>query len=153
MKRVRVEIKKSPIKWVGKKVKAHQDDNEDVKNLYSWAKANIMADKQAKAHLRRVMRQETLSSTQSYQNEGWTVQIGNKQIITRHFEKQLIYHCTKTDIKWYWCERFDIDLDRMRSIDWKVFSKTTSEMSAARRLSITKHAAGILVTGQNMLRR
>ena len=80
VKRVRAEIKKSLIKWVGKKVKAHQDDNEDIKNLDCWAKAYIMADKQAKAHLRRVMRQEILSSTKSYQNKEWTAQIGNKQI-------------------------------------------------------------------------
>ena len=105
----------------------HQDDNEDVENLDCWAKENIMADKQANAHLQRVMRQDAISSIQSYQNKGWTLQIGNKPI-TRHFEKQLIYHCTKTDIKWYWCDRFDIDLDRMQSIDWKVFIKTSTEM-------------------------
>ena len=41
----------------------------------------------------------------------------------------------------------------MGSIDWKVFVKTTSEMSAAWRLFITKHAAGISATGRNMVRR
>ena len=51
VKRIRVEIKKSPIKWIGKKVKAHQDNNEEVEQLDCWTKAKIMADKQAKAHL------------------------------------------------------------------------------------------------------
>ena len=152
VKRIRAAIKMSPIKWIGKKVKAHQDETSNIEQLDCWAKANILADKQAKAHLRRVLRQDNRSSIQQYENEGWTVQIGEKRI-TKKFEKQIIYHCTKEAIKQYWCERFAIDRDNWDSIDWKVFVRATKEMSISRRLFITKHAAGISATGRNMLRR
>ena len=87
------------------------------------------------------MGQDHRSSIQIYNHKGWTVQIGNKRI-TRRFEKQVIYHCTKSTIKKYWCERFDIDIEHRDSIDWKVLVKATTEMSATRRLFITKHRLG-----------
>ena len=80
VKRIRAEIKKSPISWKGKKVKAHQDEHADAEQLDYWAKANILADKQAKAHLRQVLGRDNISSIQQFQNEGWTVQIGQKRI-------------------------------------------------------------------------
>ena len=49
------------------------------------------------------------------------------------FEKgipQLIYKCAWAGIKRYWwCDRFNIDLNEMGSIDWKVFVKATKKMS------------------------
>ena len=51
VKKIRASIRSSGIQWVGKKVKAHQDDTQDYDQLDSWAKANIIANKLAKAHL------------------------------------------------------------------------------------------------------
>ena len=51
VKQIQATIKKSPIKWIGKKVKAHQDKHSEIEQLDCWVKANILADKQAKAHL------------------------------------------------------------------------------------------------------
>ena len=152
VKRIRAAIKKSSVKWIGKKVKAHQDENTEFDQLDCWAKANILADKQAKAHLRRVLGQETRSSIQQFENEGWTIQIGTKRI-TRRFEKQIIYHCTKKDIKRYWCNRFEINQEYREDIDWNVFVKATKEMTVPQQIFIMKHAAGISATGRNMLRR
>ena len=134
------------------KVEAHQDNKDKIENLDCWAKANIMADKQAKSHLRRVMRQEPRPGITMYKDKGWMIRIGNKRI-TRHFQKQLIYHCTKVGIKCHWCNCFEINLNKMGSIDWKVCIKTTKDMSAVKRLFITKHAAEISATGRNMVRR
>ena len=73
VKQIRAAIKTSLIKWIGKKVKAHQDKSSENGHLDCWAKANILADKQAKAHLQRVMGQDHRSSIQTYKHEGWTV--------------------------------------------------------------------------------
>ena len=53
VKRIRAEIKKSPITWIGHKVKAHQDKHTKFQDLDPWGKANVLADHDAKAHWRR----------------------------------------------------------------------------------------------------
>ena len=57
VKRIRAELKASPFKWIGKKVKAHQDKAKDYDQLTSWEKANVCADKVAKQHLDPVQHQ------------------------------------------------------------------------------------------------
>ena len=54
VKRVRAEIKASPFKWIGKKVKAHQDETKDYEQLTSWVKAHVRSNKVAKKHLDQV---------------------------------------------------------------------------------------------------
>lgn len=43
IKRIRAEIKNSPIAWIGKKVKAHQDKHAEVEQLDCWAKGILLA--------------------------------------------------------------------------------------------------------------
>ena len=45
IKRVRKKIADSPVTWIRKKLKTHQDDNLSYDELDSWAKANVVADK------------------------------------------------------------------------------------------------------------
>ena len=58
IKKIRALIRSSGTEWVGGKVKAHQDDTQDYDNLDSWAKANIKADKIAKAYLQEIIDKE-----------------------------------------------------------------------------------------------
>ena len=57
VKRIKAEIRALPFKWIGKKVKAHQDENKDYDNLTIWEKANVKADEVAKKHLNRIQNQ------------------------------------------------------------------------------------------------
>ena len=41
VKQIRTEIAMLPFTWIGKKVKAHQDDNKKYEDLTSWEKANM----------------------------------------------------------------------------------------------------------------
>jgi len=50
---IRFHIKNSPIVLVQKHVKGHQDDHKKVAELDSWSQANVIADKLAKAELRK----------------------------------------------------------------------------------------------------
>lgn len=38
------KLRASPFKWIGKKVKAHQDDEKAYEELNSWEKANVAAN-------------------------------------------------------------------------------------------------------------
>ena len=97
VKRIQAEIKASPFKWVGKKVKTHQDKDKDYNKLDCWGKANVVADEIAKKHLERI---KNLPRWQHniQQSEGWTMSLTNN-IVTTKFEKKIIAHCTETDKK------------------------------------------------------
>ena len=51
VKRIRAEIKASPITWKGKKVQPHQDNEKTFDELSSWEEAKDIADKIAKKTL------------------------------------------------------------------------------------------------------
>ena len=94
IKRVQKKITDSPVKWIGKKVKAHQDDNLSYNKLDSWAKANVAADKLAEEHMTRIIHQLT-PCYKRQQGDRWIVSVGDK-IVTQQFDKTLMLHCTET---------------------------------------------------------
>ena len=151
VKRIRAEIAKSPFTWIGKKVKAHQDETKEYKDLTCWEKANIEADKVAKQHLVRVQNQPKQKHNPT-KSEGWSVQL-NDSIVTTKFEKKIISHCTDGATQQYWYKRMNIPAEAEHYVDWKNFQKTTSLLPSYRQLFIMKHSAGITATGRNMVRR
>ena len=117
VKKIRALIRLSGIELVGKKVKAHQDDNKEYDTLDPWAKANIKADKIAKDYLQEIWNKEPIQYKPT-QHAGWNVVLNNK-VITRKFEKNIILHCTKHNIQQYWLQRFSIpDESARNNIDW-----------------------------------
>ena len=151
VKRIRAEIKESPFKWIGKKVKAHQDEKKTYSELTSWEKANVVADEIAKKYWEQIQdKPRTVHQTTSA--VGWTIRIKNK-VLTTNFEKKIINHCTEQKIKDYWVKRFNIPEEERDNVDWKTFKKIATYTSSARHLFILKHSAGISATGRNMLRR
>ena len=151
VKRIRNEIKQSPFTWIGKKVKAHQDDDKNYEDLDSWAKANVIADKVAKNHLKRIQNKPRQIHHMK-ESEGWTVAL-NGSTVTSKFEKKIIAHCTETTAKQYWYKRMGIQEQAQENMDWVVFQKTNKNMSPNKHLFILKHSAGIAATGRNMVRR
>ena len=100
VKKIRASIRSSGIEWVGKKVKAHQDNDKKYNTLDPWAKANIKADQIAKDYLQEIMNKEPIQYKPT-KDDGWNV-ILNDKVVTRKFEKNIILHCTEHNIRRYW---------------------------------------------------
>ena len=151
VKKIRASIRLSGIKWVGKKVKAHQDDDQEYDTLDPWAKANIKADKIAKDYLQEILTKEPITYKPT-QHDGCNVTLNDK-VITRKFETNIILHCTEHNIQQYWLRRFSIPAESATDIDWTTFQKTRKYLAPHQQLFILKHTAGISATGRNMVRR
>ena len=82
--------------------------------------------------------------------DGWITATDGK-IITSKFDQALTPYCTENDVQKYWSGRMMISDEYYTKVDWKIFMKTTSYLSPAQQLFITKHCAGISAIGCNML--
>ena len=124
LKRIRAEIATSPFIWIGKKLKAYQDDNKNYKDLTSWEKANVEADIVAKQHLDRIQNQPKPQHN-PMQSEGWSVYLNNS-ILTTNFEKKIISHCTEENTNHYWYKCMQIPTKAQQYVDWATFKKTSA---------------------------
>lgn len=122
VKRIHAKIKASPIKWVGHNVKGHQNKHKQFRDLDPWGKANVIADKDAKAHWQRTRTLEQIHNAEQ-ESEGWTITL-NQQKLTKNFEHNIKMHCSQEAIQCYWCNRFAILEQAQHDINWKVFCQT-----------------------------
>ena len=128
VKRIQAEIKASPFTWIGKKVKAYQDNDKKYDKLDSWGKANVVADEIAKKDLKQVKNQPR-QMYHAKKSEGWTILL-NKTIVATKFEKKIIAHCTEKDSKQYWYKQMGIPEVIQAHMDWTTFMKITSALSS-----------------------
>ena len=144
-------IQRSPITWTGRKVKGHQDRDKNYDDLDCWGKANVQADRLAKERMAQVRHQNSPTSTR-VKEEGWTV-LTNIKLVVRNFESTIILHCTSQEAKEYGSHSVGFSTNSVDLIDWQVFKQVTTYLFTYQQLFITKHSAGILATGKNILQR
>ena len=85
-------------------------------------------------------------------NEGWTILLDQK-VLTKNFKHKIKLHCSKDSIQQYWCYCFSIKDQAKHLMDWTTVQKTLQLLPASHLWFISKQAAGISATGQNMYRR
>jgi len=91
--------------------------------LDEWAKANIWADKEAKAYLTAYVRMNCPAlSTKKIKGQRWKLKV-NGQGVTKNVNKAIYDEKWRRRGKQYWIKKWG--LEHMKQyIDWTVFVKT-----------------------------
>ena len=143
LSRIKEEMDDSNIEFSFRHIKGHQDDNKEEEDLDEWEKANVQADKEAKAYLRVYVRSGCPRITDNLRrSDRWKLKIDGEHVVT-DVSKALYDACWKHKGQAFWYRRWRIQDDQQGDVDWKVFESTQKLSSGAKRKWRTKHMANI----------
>ncbi len=147
---IKQEMNDSPLTFVKMRVKGHQDKNKKYEDLDEWGKANVRADRLAKEFMDR--HPDRIQGT-DIPGVGWPIYVRGHKIVA-YASRDIYFHCTECDIKRYWANKADIDVEGEfdddtieASIAWECLSKYSKMIPGYKRRWITKHMAHISATG------
>jgi hypothetical protein len=80
LKDLREKIKKSPLKWTGRWVEGHQDDQHRLEDIDRWGQLNVECDGLAKDYWNACTETEEWPTNNKFADEGWSVWIEGKKL-------------------------------------------------------------------------
>jgi hypothetical protein len=146
---IKHQVTKSPVHWVGKHVKGHQDSNENAV-LDDWAIANIDMDRRAKEYCLELIRQESSPTiADRMEGEGWRVLLNGVNIASKL--GQTIYEdIYKDDCIEYWRDKGRLGVTPRDDVDWASYRKAVKKLTPMKQIWTTKHYSGWEGTGTRM---
>jgi len=145
---IRFHIKNSPIAWVQKHVKGHQDNHKKFAELDSWSQANVIADELAKAELRK---RRPIIQGPLLEGETWKLRCKG-DAIAGGSDKQIRQAIHETKMHDRWNKQFGLD-GVEDEFDWDTFKRTCRSKSDWQQIWFAKHNSRIGGIRQNLVRR
>jgi len=146
---IKYHIKQSPIQWVKKHVKGHQDDHKNFQELDEFSQANVLADQLAKAELRLGNIVE-IDNTLAGQN--WQLHCNGK-MISGDIDRLLRNNLHEEKMHNRWCTQFGIEGDDVAKYDWDTFKRVCRASPEGKKIWFAKHNARIGPVKYNLVRR
>ena len=146
---IKYHLKHSPIQWVKKHVKGHQDDHKKFKDLDEWSQANVLADQLAKAELRLG---NTVDTDCILAGQTWTLRCNGK-LITGDVERLLRNNLHEDPMRRRWCMQFGIPNNEVSAVDWDTFKRVCKANPEWKKVWFAKHNARIRPVKYNLVRR
>ena len=144
---IRHALQRSPLHWIPKHVKGHQDDT--TTNLDEWAQGNVDVDKMATECREAVTH---IPPHTRLEGEQWRLLLHGQPIVSKVFSS-IEWHCYIPIAKSYWEERGRINQGYADHVDWTTVAKATRSTPQYILQYITKLYAGFGATGVSMNRR
>ena len=144
IKAIRYQIRKSPITWIPRHVRGHQDDQECIQ-LDDWAKANVEADKMAEKYWTawyqdpQIPRQRPRPPRMP--GEGWRIKIKGRPI-TQKVEEQIHEHAWYDRMMTYWEKRTRIQPGLHEHVAWDHYNGALKQLIRSKRQWVHKHHCG-----------
>ena len=116
---IRTEISKSPLTWLSRHVKGHQDEIEGA-YLDEWALANVEADEAAEQYWNQKYGDGSnhRPTPARMPGEGWRVTINNMAVVS-NLEDQIYNHAYHNRCMAYWEHKQRILPGSQNSIAWE----------------------------------
>ncbi len=149
IKDIRAKIKALPIQITWKWIEGHQDDNEDFRQLDSWAQRNIQCDSLAKMYWNHCLKANKRLPNQKLGDEGWTLWFNSRK--RSRVEKISLYSEMYGDeVCDYWVDKGQIPITEIHSIDWVNSEKAIKRLPFSKQLWISKFSSGHRAVGKMM---
>lgn len=145
---IRYQIEISPIRWEGKHVKGHQDDETPYDELPILAQANVDVDELAKEELRR---QREINDQTRVEGQTWRLYDEKKnKWISGDIEKEIRRVVYEDAMQTWWSKKTGGEISEH---EWEEFKRLNRLTSGKEHLFAIKHGASILGTKLNLVRR
>ena len=150
IKAARKLIRDSPLTWVGKHVKGHQDDTASMDTLDKWARANVEADIQANEY----MNMTESKPTPHWHNlrlpgEGWSLYHEGLPIESK-LDDYIHKWTSQRTLPAYWVQKGRISEGHTEEVQWEWYRRAVQTMPPGQRQWSTKHFSGWEGTGTKM---
>lgn len=146
---IRYHLSISPLRWIKKHVKGHQDRKIKYEDLDVIAQANVDVDKLAKIELRRNIH---IQENGILLGQSWKLYSKNQRTwITGNIEREIRAICYEQEMRSIW-ERKCNDMT-ISEKEWTNFKKLSKEQTDQNRSFLFKYGMNILPTKRNMKRR
>jgi hypothetical protein len=143
------QVHKSPVKWVGKHVKGHQDEKDNAV-LDEWALANIDMDRRAKEYCSELLLQGSGPTiAERMEGEGWRVLV-NEVNIASNLGQTLYENIYKDACIEYWRDKDRLGFTPRDDVDWVAYRKAIKKLPPMKQIWTTKHYSGWEGTGTRM---
>ena len=144
---IRYHIQQSPLQWIPKHVKGHQDLH-NRSYLDEWALGNIQVDRAANEARERI---QDIPFSTPLPGEMWSIAINNNTIVS-NIAAAIYRQCYQLQAAEYWVHRGRISATHDQ-LDWNVLRTATQMVPEHRLIFLAKLYSGYAPTGKVMLRR
>lgn len=144
---IRYQLHRSPIHWIPKHVKGHQDLNRRA-YLDDWALGNIQVDQAANEARDQI---PDITPPTQLPGEMWSIVLQDTTIVS-NIATTIYRQCYQQQAIDYWVHRGRITTDN-EHLDWKVLRTATQMVPEHRLIFLAKLYAGYGPTGKVMFRR
>jgi hypothetical protein len=143
---IRTKIAKSPITFIPKWIKGHQDSMPGGRHrrLDNWALLNVRMDTMAKQRMSRELRQPRPRKF-TISDEPWKLWLKGQKV-SKNLPALLHAHVSEPAIKVYWEKR--IPSESWHKTDWTALEHASNNISLGQRVSKTKRVTGMLGVGK-----
>ena len=146
---IRYHIRSSPIQWVSKHIKGHQDDENSFPELTEESQANVIADKKAKEELKKG---NIPAETTYVPGQSWMI-ICSGQRVTGNVEKRLRTLIQQENSRRWWIKKLKINDEYADRIAWDVYEGYRTSTPKWKNNWSVKFGASILPTQNNLVIR
>jgi len=146
---IRIKLASSPVTWIARHVRGHQDKHVPIHLLDMWSQLNVEMDSLAKTYWNQM--QPTIQPFYPATQPGWSLWIGQRKL--SNWDRVSLYnHAQKTDILAHWSKRRGIPENLITSINWEACENAVKRLGLNRALWVPKWLAGYAPVGKVMKR-
>jgi len=140
---IRRLVQNSPVKWLHRHVRGHQDEKRPPESLDRWERLNVEADHRAKVHWIEATEGD-IKPIYAFSGEPWSIWIAGRKLC-QDIKAQVYEAVHAPKIKQYWTgrKRPRMSSDQYDTVDWKATHKAMKATKLSRRIWITKHTTGV----------
>ena len=149
---IRKEMRNTPIKWIARHVRGHQDEHKAMESLDRWETANVEADRRAKEYWTLMQDEEPpIWPNKAHPAEGWALYREGLPVESR-IDDKIHQWTTGTEAIAYWHRKDRILEGTEEQVQWDLLGSATRGLQPGRQLWVAKHFSGWEGTGEMMQR-
>ncbi len=141
-------LRRSPLLWPTRHVKGHQDASKPQDTLDIYARLNIEMDTMAKSFLQKA--KATIRHFTTI-HEPWALWIDGCKV-GQDIDNSVYDIAHAQDARSYWANKIQVNEEVILDVNWPAIQAAASTSTLARRIFISKHAAGMCGVGKFMVR-
>ena len=148
---IRCKLRRSPLQWVGRWIKGHQDDAPG-QHLDWWARQNIAMDAMAKEHWAFTHGTRAQPRLERIEDEVWPLFCHGRKVVST-LTKTLDRALNGAKATEYWTvQKAQKGDGEVLPVDWAAYAKATASMGRPTRRWLAKQATGICGVGSMLYR-